>query len=76
MGFEDLALRIIEAEINGSRLIRLESRDLKALNIHGDEKVVLKRKIKELRIQLEKERKERKEIEKLRKKAEKMEKKN
>lgn len=57
--------------INGSSLLRLESRDLKTLGISGDEKVHLKRKLKELRTQAERERKERKEIERMRRKAEK-----
>ncbi|XP_044007565.1 uncharacterized protein LOC122852063 isoform X2 [Aphidius gifuensis] len=71
IGLECYSTRFIENNINGSNLLRLESRDLKTLNITGDDKVHFKRKLKELRAQAERERKERKEIERMRRKAEK-----
>ncbi|XP_057328130.1 uncharacterized protein LOC130669332 isoform X2 [Microplitis mediator] len=71
IGLERFTSRFVDNGINGSSLLRLESRDLKTLGIFGDEKAHLKRKLKELRGQAERERKERKEIERVRKKAEK-----
>lgn len=71
VGLERHASRFLEAEVNGANLLRLESRDLKTLGISGDEKAHMKRKLKELRAQSERERKERKEIERMRRKAEK-----
>ncbi|XP_011301187.1 neurabin-1 isoform X2 [Fopius arisanus] len=71
IGLERFSSRFMDNGINGSSLLRLESRDLKTLGISGDEKVHLKRKLKELRTQAERERKERKEMERMRRKAEK-----
>lgn len=71
IGLERFASRFIDNGINGSSLLRLESRDFKTLGISGDEKAHLKRKLKELRAQVDRERKERKEIERMRRKAEK-----
>ncbi|XP_033343372.1 uncharacterized protein LOC117230253 isoform X3 [Bombus vosnesenskii] len=71
IGLERYAPRFLETGINGGNLLRLESRDLKAFGICGDEKSHLKRKLKELRAQADRERKERKEIERMRRKAEK-----
>lgn len=68
---ERYAPRFLETGINGGNLLRLESRDLKAFGIYGEEKSHLKRKLKELRAQADRERKERKEIERMRRKAEK-----
>lgn len=65
------APRFLENGINGGNLLRLESRELKAFGIYGEEKAHLKRKLKELRAQADRERKERKEIERMRRKAEK-----
>lgn len=66
----------MEEQIDGPALLCMENRDLKTLNITGDDKNRLKRKIKELRIQVDKEKrhheKERKEKERLQKKAEKL----
>ncbi|XP_060819796.1 uncharacterized protein LOC132909168 isoform X3 [Bombus pascuorum] len=71
IGLERYAPRFLETGINGGNLLRFESRDLKAFGICGDEKSHLKRKLKELRAQADRERKERKEIERMRRKAEK-----
>ncbi|XP_043258744.1 uncharacterized protein LOC122400979 isoform X2 [Colletes gigas] len=71
IGLERYAPRFLETGINGGNLLRLESRDLKAFGIYGEEKSHLKRKLKELRAQADRERKERKEIERMRRKAEK-----
>ncbi|XP_035718945.1 uncharacterized protein LOC118440259 isoform X2 [Vespa mandarinia] len=71
MGLERHAPRFLENGINGGSLLRLESRELKAFGIYGEEKAHLKRKLKELRAQADRERKERKEIERMRRKAEK-----
>ncbi|XP_012270430.1 uncharacterized protein LOC105694386 isoform X2 [Orussus abietinus] len=71
VGLERYASRFLEAGISGGSLLRLESRDLKALGIFDEEKAHLKRKLKELRAQADRERKERKEIERMRRKAEK-----
>ena len=65
----------LENHVNGMTLLQLESKDLKILGIVGDDKSRLKRKLKELKVQHEKEKrlqeKERKEREKLQRKAEK-----
>lgn len=65
-----------EKQVNGTFLLQMESRDLKQLGVGGEDKNKLKRKIKELRVQVEKERrqqeKDRKEKERLQKKAEKL----
>ncbi|XP_015428898.1 PREDICTED: uncharacterized protein LOC107185675 [Dufourea novaeangliae] len=71
IGLERYAPRFLETGINGGNLLRLESRDLKAFGIYAEEKSHLKRKLKELRAQADRERKERKEIERIRRKAEK-----
>ncbi|XP_076752952.1 protein phosphatase 1 regulatory subunit spinophilin isoform X2 [Xylocopa sonorina] len=71
IGLERYASRFLDTGINGGNLLRLESRDLKAFGICGEEKSHLKRKLKELRAQADRERKERKEIERMRRKAEK-----
>ncbi|XP_078038813.1 protein phosphatase 1 regulatory subunit spinophilin isoform X3 [Augochlora pura] len=71
IGLERYAPRFLETGINGGNLLRLETRDLKAFGIYGEEKSHLKRKLKELRSQAERERKERKEMERMRRKAEK-----
>lgn len=65
--------------MNGSALLLLTSTDFKILGITGDDKSRLKRKLKELKNQADKERKQmerdRKEKEKLLRKAEKANKK-
>ncbi|XP_066586440.1 neurabin-1 isoform X2 [Prorops nasuta] len=71
IGMERFAPRFLDAGISGGNLLRLESRDVKALGISGEEKAHLKRKLKELKAQAERERKERKAIERMRQKAEK-----
>ena len=57
--------------MTGKTLLRLESRDLKAFGLSGTDKTYFKRKIKELRIQAERQRKELKEMERIRRKTEK-----
>ncbi|XP_063612256.1 neurabin-1-like isoform X2 [Penaeus indicus] len=75
-GLEGCVGRFQEIGITGPRLLNLDVRDLKALGLAPDDKSKLKRKVKELRIAVEKERKqvekEKKEREKLQKKAEKL----
>lgn len=71
IGLERYAPRFIEAGVCGSTLLRLESRDLKALGVSREVKDHLKRKLKDLRAQADRERKERKEKERMRRKAEK-----
>lgn len=67
--------KFLEQQIGGATLLQLETRDLKQLGINGDDKTRLKRKLKELKVQVEKEKrqqeKERKEKERMMKKAEK-----
>ncbi|XP_050461010.1 uncharacterized protein LOC126856506 isoform X4 [Cataglyphis hispanica] len=71
IGLEHYSSQFLDNGINGSNLLRLESRELKALGVYGEAKAHLKRKLKELRAQADRERKERKEIERMRRKAEK-----
>ncbi|XP_045463648.1 uncharacterized protein LOC123673221 isoform X2 [Harmonia axyridis] len=79
-GLEHHVTKFSELEVNGPSLLLLTSTDFKILGITSDEKARLKRKIKELKVQAEKERKQmerdRKEKEKMRKKAEKASKRN
>lgn len=71
--------KFAELEVNGSALLLLTSADFKILGITSDDKNRLKRRIKDLKVQAEKERKQmekdRKEKEKLLRKAEKANKK-
>ncbi|KAL6254933.1 hypothetical protein P5V15_014275 [Pogonomyrmex californicus] len=71
IGLEHYSPQFLDNGINGNNLLRLESRELKALGVYGEAKAHLKRKLKELRAQADRERKERKEIERMRRKAEK-----
>ncbi|CAL1678577.1 unnamed protein product [Lasius platythorax] len=71
IGLEHYSPQFLDNGINGSNLLRLESRELKALGVYNEAKAHLKRKLKELRAQADRERKERKEIERMRRKAEK-----
>ncbi|XP_071544361.1 uncharacterized protein Spn isoform X19 [Panulirus ornatus] len=75
-GLESCVGRFQDVGMTGPRLLNLDVRDLKALGLPTEEKTKLKRKVKELRIAVEKERKqaekEKKEREKLQKKAEKL----
>ncbi|KAL0119591.1 hypothetical protein PUN28_007793 [Cardiocondyla obscurior] len=71
IGLEHYSPQFLDNNINGNNLLRLESRDLKTLGVYGEAKAHLKRKLKELRAQADRERKERKEIERMRRKAEK-----
>lgn len=67
--------KFIEHNVEGGALLQLDSRDLKILNVLGDDKKLLKKNIKELKRLNEKERrlaeKDAKEREKRLKKAEK-----
>lgn len=71
--------KFVELQVNGQALLLLTSADFKILGITSDDKSYLKRKIKELKVQSDKERKQmernRKEKEKLLRKAEKANKK-
>lgn len=76
VGLEQYISKFLEEQIDGITLLSMENKDLKSLGIMGDDKNKFKRKLKELRLQIEKEKrhyeKERKEKEKLQKKAEKL----
>ncbi|KAJ1529944.1 hypothetical protein ONE63_006672 [Megalurothrips usitatus] len=76
LSLESCIPRFLEQGIGGAALIQLESKDFKALGVAGDDKTRLKRKIKDLRLAAERERKstekEKKEREKLFRKAEKL----
>ncbi|XP_071565789.1 uncharacterized protein Spn isoform X5 [Temnothorax nylanderi] len=71
IGLEHYSSQFLDNGINGNNLLRLDSRDLKTLGVYGEAKAHLKRKLKELRAQADRERKERKELERMRRKAEK-----
>lgn len=75
-GLENCVNRFQEIGMTGPRLLNLDVRDLKSLGLPADEKSRVKRKVKELRLAVEKERKqvekEKKERERLQKKAEKL----
>lgn len=76
LSLEQHTPRFLEHQVTGTSLLALESRDLKSLGLNGEDKHRLKRKLKELRVQVEKEKrqhdKERKEKERRLKKAEKL----
>ncbi|KAK7862484.1 hypothetical protein R5R35_005911 [Gryllus longicercus] len=76
LNMEQYISKFLEQQITGLTLLQLESRDLKQFGINGEDKNKLKRKLKELRVQVEKERrqqeKDRKEKERLQRKAEKL----
>ncbi|KAI5694573.1 hypothetical protein M8J75_001359 [Diaphorina citri] len=76
LGLEAYTGKFFEAPINGISLLQLERNDFKALGVQGEDKNRLKRKLKDLKVQVEKEKrfveKEKKEKEKLMKKAEKL----
>ncbi|XP_071650272.1 uncharacterized protein Spn isoform X4 [Temnothorax longispinosus] len=71
IGLEQYSSQFLDNGINGNNLLRLDSRDLKTLGVCDPAKSYLKRKLKELRAQADRERKERKELERMRRKAEK-----
>ncbi|XP_049819529.1 uncharacterized protein LOC109595347 isoform X2 [Aethina tumida] len=79
IGLEQHVSKFAELQVNGNSLLLLTSADFKILGITSDDKSRLKRKIKELKVIAEKERKQqekdRKEKEKLQRKAEKANKK-
>ncbi|XP_014248295.1 neurabin-1 isoform X2 [Cimex lectularius] len=76
IGFESFVPNFLELNMTGSSLLTLESRHLKSMGLSGEVKSRMKRKLKELRAQAEKEQrqreKQRKEKERLLKKAEKL----
>ncbi|XP_071057520.1 uncharacterized protein [Onthophagus taurus] len=75
IGLDQHMSKFRELQVNGAALLQLTSTDFKILGVVSDDKTRLKRKIKELKVQAEKERKQlekdRKEKEKLQRKAEK-----
>ncbi|CAH0546934.1 unnamed protein product [Brassicogethes aeneus] len=79
IGLEQHISKFAELQVNGNSLLLLTSADYKILGITSDDKSRLKRKIKELKVIAEKERKQlekdRKEKEKLQRKADKANKK-
>ncbi|KAK9502988.1 hypothetical protein O3M35_011655 [Rhynocoris fuscipes] len=76
IGYEAITQKFLDAGINGTLLLSVDSRQLKSMGLSGDIKSRLKRKLKELRNHAEKEKrqsdKQRKEKERLLKKAEKL----
>lgn len=76
LGLEQHISKFLEHQVGGMALLQLDSRDFKILGVNGDDKNRLKRKLKELKVQVDKEKrqqeKERKERERMLKKAEKM----
>lgn len=76
LGLDHHTASFYEHNVTGPELLLLESKELKTLGVGGEDKNKLKRKLKELRLHEERERKqadkERKEKEKLQKKAEKL----
>ncbi|XP_046397522.1 microtubule-associated protein futsch isoform X3 [Ischnura elegans] len=76
LGLEQHIPRFMEERVGGTTLLTLDSRELKSLGVSGEDKSRLKRKLKELRVQVDREKKqaerERKEKERLQRKAEKM----
>lgn len=79
LGFEQHISKFLELQVNGAALVQLTSADFKILGISSEDKSRMKRKIKELKVQAERERKQfekdRKEKEKQQRKAEKANKK-
>lgn len=75
LGLEQHSPKFLEHGVEGGALLQLDSRDLKILGVAGDDKTKFKKKLKELKHIVEKERrqqeKERKEREKMIRKAEK-----
>lgn len=75
LGLEQHTPKFLEHGVEGGALLQLDSRDLKILGVTGDDKAKFKRKLKDLKQIVEKERrqleKDRKEREKLIRKAEK-----
>lgn len=75
LGLEEHISKFLEHGVTGGALLQLDSRDLKILGVSGDDKTKFKRKLKDLKHIIEKEKrqqeKERKEREKLIRKAEK-----
>lgn len=75
LGLEQHTPKFLEHGVEGGALLQLDSRDLKILGVAGDDKSKFKRKLKELKHIVEKERrqqeKDRKEREKMIRKAEK-----
>lgn len=75
LGLEQHTPKFLEHGVEGGALLQLDSRDLKILGVSGDDKTKFKRKLKELKHIVEKEKrqqeKDRKEREKLIRKAEK-----
>lgn len=75
LGLEEHIAKFLEHGVTGGALLQLDSRDLKILGVGGDDKAKFKRKLKDLKHIIEKERrqqeKERKEREKLLRKSEK-----
>lgn len=79
LGLEQHIACFLEHQVGGMALLQLDSRDFKILGVAGDDKTRLKRKLKDLKLQVDKERrqleKERKERDKLLRKQEKLKKK-
>lgn len=75
LGLEQHTPKFLEHGVEGGALLQLDSRDLKILGVAGDDKTKFKRKLKELKHIVEKEKrqqeKDRKEREKMIRKAEK-----
>jgi len=76
LGLEQYISKFMEHQVSGVGLLNLDTKDFKNFGIVGDDKNRLKRKLKDLKAQAEKEKrhteKERKEKERLQRKAEKL----
>lgn len=64
MNLDHLIPPFMDNCINGERLLRMDSKELKSYGVSGDDKIKLKKKIKEMRAQVDKEKKEREKIKK------------
>lgn len=76
LSLESCIPRFLEQGIGGAALLQLESKDFKALGVGGEDKARLKKKLKDLRLAAERERKtsekEKKERDRMVRKAEKL----
>ncbi|XP_043192403.1 uncharacterized protein LOC122365332 isoform X1 [Amphibalanus amphitrite] len=76
LGLEQHITTFMEQNITGAHLLTLDSKQFKQLGLEGDDKVKVKRKLKELKSQIARDKKqaekEKKEKDKLQKKAEKL----
>ena len=60
LGLDHLIPPFMDHSIRGLELLQMESKELKSYGIHGDDKLKIKKKIKELKTIVEKEKKSKK----------------